>query len=411
MLAFATALAISAWTAPVSSAGSTSSIPARAQEQTPTPDTRATPSARVESLNAALFEPKFLPGCSQVRETARGALAFGEQAYVIDVEHGVGELDFVVNCARVRDALTWRGKTLLLVEAPSGELRFEECLWPAHETWSLPKTITDVRISRLYPDRGPFPMLAASGDVLVLFTPGTIHRYENGVWSSVAIELGEHKLKGHPGHCVLDERRLWLGIDKGEWGGQLFSVSIDSGKWLGPANDLTDSGFDCVHDLALAPDGGVRVVCGLAHLGLRSGGLLTLDPTKATYRVRSFGGAFTRLIDGPAGTLVEELAADRIARLRSEFVRKDGVWNAPPTSFEAVAFDARGRAVLLCDSLGLLRESAPDAWEWLTPGWPDRGSGASDLIIVGDTAVVASTRAGVLLVNLETGGANRVALR
>jgi hypothetical protein len=121
------------------------------------------------------------------------------------------------------------------------------------------------------------------------------------------------------------------------------------------------------------------VVEGLAHLGAREGALHTYD-----------GRTWKTFCDS---------SEDRLAN-----------WNLPPTSLEAIAFDAKGRPCVLSGYLGLLCRDG-GKWIRLTPDWPGHQYLSSLQLTPAGVAVIGTYDAGVLLLNIQSKEVRRVTLR
>ena len=220
-------------------------------------------------------------------------------------------------------------------------------------------------------------LLAVDGEGVVVLSGTTAFVHEGADYRRLEVTVPKTPATmGGPNHALLAGRTLYLGYDRGEWGGALVAVDLDAGssRLLPGTTELELP----VHDLLRAPDGRVHVVRGLAHLGLREGELAVIEA--GTTRTLASTG------QGDAGSH----------------------WALPPADFDALAFDAAGHAYLSSGALGVLRLDG-ERWVRLTPSWPDhvylRG-----LAIVGDTVFVGTYDAGVVVWDVSTGKATRVPL-
>ena len=318
---------------------------------------------------------------------------------------------------RLLDVVHWKAGLVWLRADKYGNLWIDADVGSGSEPFPSPDRALELRKGwRFYPISDPPPRLAADGEVLVLFEAPWIHCYENGAWTSVPLVLGQEKLVRPPGRALLVGRKLWLGVDKGEWGGQLIVADIDSGlgqlesrKWpRGPTN---------VKDLDRGSDGRIYVTCGNAHLGLESSVLHVWDGTswatelwsKFEFGDESFDGNRQDSTDD-SPRFVRYSDEERIARLRQFMLAHAGEHRVPHANFTALAFDEQDRPCVLTFALGLFRRDASGRWEWLTPGWPRNGAWITDLAIVDKKAVITSRDAGVIVVDLETLAAERARL-
>jgi hypothetical protein len=135
------------------------------------------------------------------------------------------------------------------------------------------------------------------------------------------------------------------------------------------------------------PDGAAWATTGLAHLG----GVM---------------GAVSRL-DVAGWKVVTKVEGSRAVR-GEENVRVHLGWDLPLASFDAASFDEEGRLHVLTGQLGVVRRDG-ERWTQLTPAWPERVY-ATGLVVRGALLVIATFDAGVVLWDVSTGKARRVAL-
>jgi hypothetical protein len=213
--------------------------------------------------------------------------------------------------------------------------------------------------------------LAAGGDRLVITRgPTAFHcKYPGCRWSRLALnpQLFEPLCRYNQPKLALQGPDLFVGVDCGEWGGALWSVSLESGK----ATWVDDDGDNPMPVSALATDakGRLWATWGLSHMmGLQG-----------TVRVREHGG----------WRLVSSCQNGRPLQTRN--------WPLFPTSFEGMATSG-DRVYLLTATQGII-ERANGTWIRRTFGWP-RGVGAEALGIDGQTAIIGTRSAGILLWDL-----------
>lgn len=229
-------------------------------------------------------------------------------------------------------------------------------------------------------------LLAVEGETIVILSGTRLHRSESGKWTSRQVPKRDGKFPGFPKHCVLHQKRLYLGSDRGEWGGELVSLDLDGLAWRDEPPTGVKPGLDLpVRDVRIDRKGALWVVRGLAHLGLHEGMLHRLD-------AHGF-----------------QLIASSNRAIGKHPTERGGDWNLDGTSFDAIAFDEQNRPHLLTGSLGVVRRDAKGGWSRLTPSWPDFAY-VQGLSIVGSTAVIGTYDAGLVLLDLGTGATRSVSL-
>ncbi len=276
----------------------------------------------------------------------------------------------------VEGVATWQQRPIAL--ATKAEERFilvEEA--GAIRRVELPRAL---RAAKTSATPQPTPLLAASDAVIALQLRDKLHAYDGARWSEVTITgIAESPatLGLLANDALLHGGTLYLGFDRGEWGGALYAVDPATGKATKqPGPDLP------VRDLAVDPKGDLWAVRGLAHLGLRDGDLRVLRQGKWRIVAATDPGGPSR-------------GWDVIAE----------------TPFDAVTFHAAGDPLLLSGSRGILRKSSGQTWQSALQGWPSDFVYLNDLEIEGSLAVIATADAGVLLVELGTSTGRRVALK
>jgi hypothetical protein len=299
----------------------------------------------------------------------------------LDVAAGRTDVLTVPGAAEVIGVATWHGAAIALCRADG------ERYLAVKEGSGFARRELAPRLRREPPESDlPAPLYLAADDSSIVVLDGRVVHWldENGEWHEH--EIVERNPRPHrmgiPSEALLVGRVLYLGYDRGEWGGALMVVDVETGN-----SDVAPSGIHGhdlpLRDLARAPDGKVWIVRGLAHLGLDEGELGILD-----------------------GGVLATIAASSGAK--GGKVRN---FSLASSSFDAVAFDAEGRALLLTGRQGVLRREGA-GWVQLTRGWPEKEYvSVQDLELERETLVIAMYDAGVLLWNLADGEVRRVALQ
>jgi hypothetical protein len=298
----------------------------------------------------------------------------------LDVAGGRTEALAIPGAAEILGVATWRGVPVALCRADG-----ERYLAIKDGARFVRRELSPAL--RREPPEGALPVppvLAADTEAMVVLDGRVVHRFDGLVWQERTIverNPRPHRM-GMPTDVLLDGRSLYLGYDRGEWGGALVVVDIESGN-----SDIAPAGIHGhdlpLRDLALAPDGRLWVVRGLAHLGVDQGELGVLD-----------GGMMTTV----AASSGKRAGPVRHFALAS-------------SAFDAVAFDASGRTLLLTGRHGVLRREG-EGWTQLTRGWPEKDYVyVQDLEVEREWLVIATYDAGVLLWNLRSGEVRRVALQ
>jgi hypothetical protein len=235
-------------------------------------------------------------------------------------------------------------------------------------------------------------LLAADENTVVLFGEGRCYR----VWGKGApreIPLKprpECKFQlmvgGDPHRCFLRDAALYLAHDRGEWGGALLSVKLETGDWSVISDDLP------VRELKVDPRGRLWAVEGINHLGHQAGIL----------RVN------------------EDHAWKEFARMGSYDyeITKQQNWNLPVSPLHSVAFDGKGSPHVLAEYAAIARWDG-GRWQLATKGWPRQSFNGALYPIGGDfldiardkLAVVSMGDAGIALWDLEGDKLTRVRLR
>jgi hypothetical protein len=221
-------------------------------------------------------------------------------------------------------------------------------------------------------------VLCADRHSVVLLSKGQLFRFGRGRWEQVQLkprpETPGLNPNAEPTRIILAGEKLFLGYDEGEWGGGLLMLDVKSGEW-----DKILLNYLPVRDIQVAPDESVWMVEGLAHLGWHQGVLHTYDGKVWKVFCESSKGAISH-------------------------------WNLPPTSLDAVSFDANGRPYILSGDIGLARHDGRE-WTLLTPAWPKYLYVSSLLVLTPRMVVIGTYDAGVMLVNVQADKVKRVVLR
>ncbi len=297
-----------------------------------------------------------------------------DRFYVLDLGRAVASPLDLPGTREVIDVTTWGKDRALALCRADGGLRLLVRHGTGWDELALPTKA----------HRAATPLtIRADRTGVVLLAGDVLFRWAAGVWESVQIRpppLSHTLMQGRgvqPDHALLAGGRLYLGYDRGEWGGALLSLDVRTGRW--EDIDLGDGGAWPVRDLRVGPGGQVWVAEGLAHLILAAGRLSSGDG-------KGWRTNYSLNREGPDARGV------------------------PPTPLDGVAFDGEGRLVLLGGSVGLVRRKGP-GWRRLTPHWPEFAFVRGLHVTPAGLAVVGLTDGGVLLIDLKSGRARRVVLR
>jgi hypothetical protein len=314
-----------------------------------------------------------------------------------DASYGSGaRLSFDERDSVLIDATSWDRHFAELRVAQDGTLYVDAELGNGWRPQPLPKEFQPAgNAARPGWLRGG-PSIAGRRETLVFFANGSIHRLENHVWARVPLDLDGRELE-HTTCALLDGRTLYLGI-AGITGGGLIAADIDTGRAT-VASDAFPAGPTNVTDLELGPDGRLYVTC--AEPLFASGGRLLVHDEDSWRVVVDSPTTHSRSICGNDNTPDEPLepkpaGVDVLPGIGAP------AHASPGSNFLSLTFDDQGRPCVLCSGLGILRRELDGSWKCVTPGWAESGADASDLMIVGHVAVLASQRAGVVLLDLDT---------
>lgn len=126
--------------------------------------------------------------------------------------------------------------------------------------------------------------LVANDSLLTLVTSEKIYtKRPNSKWQEISIDSildKSHMLFNKmPEHCLLTMTSLYLGFDKGEWGGSLWEIPISTEKGIALSKGkliLEDN----IKALEYSSQGVLWVATGLAHLSLRESGIYRYQDAK-----------------------------------------------------------------------------------------------------------------------------------
>ncbi len=167
---------------------------------------------------------------------------------------------------------------------------------------------------------------------------------------------------------IIWENDVYIGMNRGEWGGGLFKLNLSSGKWQ---QVYKESLHGPVTDICLSPDGSLWIVCGISHLVI---------------------------VNGQLSQLTREGIKDVLHVSKHEATSAN--WKHKPTNFTALRFNSNGEPVILTPVVGLLVYRKGN-WHRLTPDWP-MVPYLSSLLIVNDSEYIFGTLGkGVVYIDLQ----------
>ena len=345
-----------------------------------------------------LFEP-YLPGCSRLRRVDGGLVAFADfnRYELTDLEKGTASWERRdASEPRIQDLVCWRGeKVRLLVECDEKLTveAFHEDAWvPLQGSPSNPEISRDA----ITVGAGGYPLIAADGEHLVVLTGTTLYSYESGDWRSIELGFLDGEYAAPASRLLLDGATLYVGTDKGEWGGALYGLDIDT-REVSVVSAPWSDGDSNVADLDRGPDGRIWATIGCVHMN-GFGELYVLE--RGAWRCVARAEDLAETAGHDWSEWPEVMAsANRVGELP---------WRFPRSGFTALDFDDRGRPYLLTETFGVFRGEADGSWTWITRGWPTFQACVTDLAIVGERAAITSRFAGVVIVDLDTLEARRV---
>jgi len=278
----------------------------------------------------------------------------------------------------------------LLAVAEQGAAPLALCSTADHRLLLLEKEEQGWKDRRMpastFDDEAPAVALAADPTLVVVLTSRCLQRFEGGEWTTIAARRIGHERDGifepMPRRSFLQGRRLFLGYDDGEWGGDLTALDVDTGRMLEVQAGMDGREEDPVRCLQSDRHGSLWCVRGFAHGPGLSGALYRLD------------GARWTLIASSDNYPLDESDG------------RGGDWDQAATEFDAVAFDEEDSAYLLTGTLGLLKRCSSGGWSRLTPGWPNFVY-VHDLVVQKGCAVIDAGDSGILLLRLDDGSLRR----
>lgn len=208
--------------------------------------------------------------------------------------------------------------------------------------------------------------------------------YDGKLWTS-----HEYASEFHPDNSspiILWEDNIYYGYDHGEFGGGLFELNLTSCQWtevtgklpqLDYSNnprkliEIEDSSVNHVSSLCISPDGNLKVVGGLSHLG----------------------GKYGRIAELTEQGLKNELYI-------SNYLESNEGWEYETTDFASLRFNDHGEPVLFTPHLGLL-VYRNEKWNRLTPTWDNHFYVSSFIILNDDEYILGTYDAGVAIINLK----------
>ncbi len=240
---------------------------------------------------------------------------------------------------------------------------------------------------------GFFSVALDGMNILILAERVLWHRHD-GEWRRITFpEIGDpEQLPDNRDHVALIDDTLYVGFDRGEWGGALVALDLVQQSWI-PAS--VKSRLDGLPVLGFTrdPTGDLWAVEGLAHRRHRKGALRIFRKGKWV----QFAKTFTTLPANKDGSI-----DDRTTN-----------WGYPPTKFIGLDFDTDGDPYVLTPELGIFRHHNGD-WLRVTKQWPDFSYHDSALggiatnhpnamaIVDEHTAILTVNDTGVLVYNLDT---------
>lgn len=230
--------------------------------------------------------------------------------------------------------------------------------------------------------------VAASDGSIVLVTGDVCYRYGTGAWDIIrlaplpdAVRFLAYHGGPLPDRVLLDDGNFLAAFDRGEWGGGLFRVNLDSREWealLGLG--MVGQSQNCpVTDLCRDRRGAIWALQSLGHSGLNECSVWCYEGG----RWQILGS--TGIAEGHKGHLP----------------RVDG---------RAIAFDDENRPYVLSGAQGVFRLDQGH-WVRVTPDWGEEYIYVSALLIERGLLIIATRDGGMLIYNQGTHLAAYVPLR
>ncbi|MFC1855734.1 hypothetical protein ACFL2A_04270, partial [Thermodesulfobacteriota bacterium] len=231
-----------------------------------------------------------------------------------------------------------------------------------------------------------------------------IFRYENGKWMKVELIDNSDNIPfaliALEGTTLLTGERIYLGWDRGEFGGMLYSLDAKKGTWERvklPENKVRDEYktestamsaeqiHNPVYSIMESKDGTLWTSYGQSHLGMYRGLLSTFDGKK--WELFSMNSIW-----------------EEIPGLGSLEVKKN--WPFEFTSFPSLAFDKNGGLFLLANIQGIIKVEEIDInnprwtkYTKITKDWGNYPFGKELYIVNDDTFLVGFYDAGIGVFN------------
>lgn len=248
-----------------------------------------------------------------------------------------------------------------------------------------------------------FLVTSDDNNLLILAEQVLWHRLD-GEWRRVSLPTsgGPEKLPNSSDHLALAGNKLYIGFNRGEWGGAVAALDLVKHTWV-PTSTSTrfDDGLP-VHGFKRDRSGDLWVVEGLAHLRQWNGSLRVLRKDQWVQFARTSG----------------KFSAEKDKWLDERTVN----WSFPATDFIDLDFDKDGRPYVLTPYLGILRHE-DGSWQRMTNQWPDFSYRDADLggivtntprglVVVDDhTAIIAANATGVLVWDIKSDKATRIPIK
>lgn len=220
--------------------------------------------------------------------------------------------------------------------------------------------------------------------VLVNFNAGECFVLENGTWHPFSITRPAKTWWSDKPKVALLGSTLYMGVDRGEWGGNLQAIDLHTGKWT----VVTELGSEPVRDLFVSADKTLWVVQGLFHFNVLTGKIWKKS-VKGWTLLSSAGGK--KNLNYPV--------ADACFA---------GLAQSSKGAFYLVAYDIYDPKRMTCGlSISRLDNGI---WKRITKWIPSRPGVRGLTISAGNRAVVPTEEEGIILWDLSTDKTNLVAL-
>jgi len=211
-----------------------------------------------------------------------------------------------------------------------------------------------------------YSVIVGDENSIVLLGQNSLRMFDGTTWI-----YRSYQNEFHPNNSdsyTLWNGNLYYGYDRGEFGGGLYKLILSTGEWVTVDHEMP---FRQVSDLCLTPNGNLKIVCGLSHLGGRYGRISTLTP--------------------------KGIENDWVISNHGESDRR---WKYEITDFSTLRFNKAGEQILFTPHLGLL-VYRDDKWIRITPNWRNHFYVSSFLILNDNKYVLGTYDAGVVIINLK----------